>query len=36
MKCKCRKNCRKAEWILWFSYQNNINEGARILGTGAV
>jgi len=30
MKCKCKKNCRKAESILWFSYQNNIAEGERI------
>jgi len=31
-----QKNCRKAESILSFSYQNNINERARILGVGAV
>jgi len=31
-----KKNCRKAESILSFSYQNNITEGKRILTVGAV
>jgi len=29
MKCKCKQNCRKAESILSFSYQNIITEGAN-------
>jgi len=30
MKCKCKKNCRKSESILSFSYQNIITEGANM------
>jgi len=28
MKCKCKKNCRKSESILSFSYENIITKGA--------
>jgi len=31
-----KKNCRKAESILSFSYQNNSTDGERILTVGAV
>jgi len=30
MKCKCKKNCWKAESILSFSYENIITEGANM------
>jgi len=30
MKCQCKKNCRKAESILSFSYQNIITEEANM------
>jgi len=30
MKCKCKNICRKAEWILSFSYQNIITERSNI------
>jgi len=36
IKCKYKNNCRKAESILSFSYQNNITEGERILNGSAV
>jgi len=30
MKCKCKKNCKKSESVLSFSYQNIITEGANM------
>jgi len=36
MKCKCKRNCRKSESSLSFSYENIITEGANMTPVKAV